>query len=121
MTRPVAIIVGALAAMLVLVAPVAAQDEAPTEPAETTTTIELSAPTITSTLAPTTTSTLPTEPVPTTAAAEVLGAQETNDGQLAATGLDAGVLSALGVALVVGGGVALRRAKLVADPADQYS
>ncbi|MEZ5245600.1 MAG: hypothetical protein R2707_10915 [Acidimicrobiales bacterium] len=61
----------------------------------TTTTIELSAPSASSTVPPT------------TVATQVLGTQETNDGQLAVTGFGAGVLVALAIGFVMVGGVAV--------------
>lgn len=82
-------------------------------PADTTTTIELSAPTVTSTAAPVpTTSAAAPVPTTTTVAAQVLGAQETNDaGELALTGLDAGPLVALGLALMAAGGGVVTRSR----------
>lgn len=91
---------------------------ATTEAPVTTTTIELSAPTITSTVPPVTTvaSTAPTVPqtsvAPTTVPTQVLGTQELNDdGELALTGFDVGALAGFGLALVAAGSVAATRGR----------
>lgn len=75
--------------------------ESETTTALPTTTVELSSPTVTSTAAP----------APTTVATEVLGAQESNDGELAVTGPDIGALAALGFVLLTVGGGAVRRSR----------
>lgn len=85
----------------------------PPEPSTTTTTtLDLSAPVATSTLPP---STSPPTTVPSTTSpavpTQVLGAQETNDGELALTGIDVGLLAALGCALVVAGGGSVARSR----------
>ena len=85
----------------------AASSTTTASPETTTTTIELSAPSITSTVAPTVAPTITTS----TVAAQVLGAQETRADELAVTGFDAGMLAALGIALVVTGGGALARSR----------
>ena len=75
----------------------------------TTTTVQLSAPSASSTV--------PVTLPPTTVATEVLGAQETNSGELAVTGFDAATLAAVGLALLVaGGGLAVGAARSRSAP-----
>ena len=98
---PLASVIGVIALLLALLAaPASAQDETTTT-TSTTTTIALSAPT---SVAPPS-STAP----PTTVATEVLGTTESNDGELAHTGIDPGSLAALGLVLIGVGAVVARR------------
>lgn len=105
MKRTVPLVLGVMLGAIIAMSPAAAQDDGPdsTTTTTTTTTIQLSAPTATSTVPP--------EAPTTTVAAVVLGAQESNDGELAMTGLDAGVLAAFGLALLAAGGGAVARAR----------
>ena len=89
---------------------------APVPPVETTTTttttIALSAPT--SAAPPPTTVAPPTTAAPpATVPTQVLGTTETNDGELAHTGLDAGLLAAGGVALIAAGALVGRRSRRI--------
>lgn len=87
------------------VAPVPTIEGPTAETTTTTTTISLSAPTTVApppTAAPTTPPTVPTE---------VLGAVETNDGQLALTGAEPTAIAALGAALVAMGTLVTRRSR----------
>ncbi|MEM7139653.1 MAG: hypothetical protein AAF548_01395 [Actinomycetota bacterium] len=76
-------------------------DVLPVESTSTTTTVELSAPTTVSQTPPTIAVSTTVSSNPPTVPTEVLGTTETNDGQLAVTGVDGALTAGAGLALIV--------------------